>query len=63
MKEPQQHIEHGDQRGQASLAAGPQAHSPALAVTDDRDHRQGGLRPHAVIPGAFLAQLEVGRHH
>lgn len=60
MKERQQDIEHGDQASQTSLDVGPQAVSHVLEITDDGHHRQGGLHLHAVIPGAFLAQLEVG---
>ena len=62
MKQGQQHIEQRDHRGQTSLNKGLQAMGDPLETTDHGHQGKRGLHRHAVIPGAFGAQLAVVRH-
>src|SRR6266705_4657671 len=61
VKEFQTDIEHGDGISQASLDVSRQAMMDFLGFADDGNHRKRCFDDHAVIPGAFLAQLDVAR--
>jgi len=54
-------VEQGHGEGQAHGDVAPGAMGGFLTVADLREHREGGLDEHAVIPGAARADLQVGR--
>ena len=59
MKERQQDIKHGNQRGQMRLDIGRQAMMKALEIAHDPHHRPSRLNSHPLVPSAFGTQLAV----
>jgi len=54
-------IEQGHGEGQAHGDIAPGAMGGFLTVADLREHREGGLNEHAVVPGAACADLQIRR--
>src|SRR5947209_5578695 len=62
MKQGQTDIKHGDGVSQVGLDMVFSSIKDFLGITDDSQQRKGSFHNHAVIPRAFLAQFDVGRH-
>jgi hypothetical protein len=60
VKEFKQNIEHGGHTGQACGHIVSQPMVQALQVADNGYHRQGRFHEHAFVPGAFLAEFDMG---
>ncbi len=62
MKKSQQHVEHRHRIGQTCFNVGGDPMENLLGMTHYRLHRESSFNDHALIPGAFFAQLEIRRY-